>query len=408
MKAVAKYLSLIIVATLFLVGIVESTARVLITAKKDWARVFQQEWMEVSPTLGWKPRAGYKGWAAREFREFDDNGMVVRAKKYDGTPTKTILLIGDSCTYGLKVPSEATFGALLEEKLTDVQVVNLAVPGYSTYQGVEVLKDSLTLNPDLIIASFSFNDRRYVLNNEREDSYEKFSRYAQWSWILRLANISYLIQWFQDQKEKSVDLRKISVRVPYLQYRKNLEKMVALAKTINAPLIFTVMQDNPNFMVHTKRGLQLKREGKVTEAIDALKEAIAINPLIVDLPKLIMARAYETLGEREKANKVAMIRPRFRYDGGGPLRVDSQYAQVMLEVGKNHQVNVFDARQVLSKNPSVFFDVVHFDEIGHALMAQGLYEFIVQRGLLDENKMVDASLGKKSSPIHTVSLLPSV
>jgi lysophospholipase L1-like esterase len=88
-------------------------------------------------------------------------------------------------------------------------------------------------------------------------------------------------------------------------------------------------------------------------------------------------------GKVEEAKRTASIVPHPRYDGGAnPLRLDSQYAQTMISVAEKSGVNWFDARPILDKDSSVFFDFVHFDEEGHKKIADGLYEYIVKQGLL--------------------------
>ncbi len=384
MKVSAKNFIQILMATLLLVGFVEASTRVLVSVQKDWNLVSQNDWKVLSPELGWRPRPGYSGWAAREYRTFDEQGYVEHEQISDEKKHFKILLLGDSCSYGLKVASDATFGALLESRLPGVEVMNRAVPGYSSFQGLEVLKESLDIKPDLILASFSFNDRRSVLNQEYQDSKALFSSYAQWPWLNKIRRLSSFIQWVSGQNAQRVDLRNVSVRVPFEQYRTNLEQIADLATANGVPLLFLVLQDNPNIMALTKRGEQLRKQGKLREASNVLHQAIVLKPLIAELPKLLMARTLEELGEHQKAHKIANVRARFAYDGGGPLRIDSQYAEAMIEVAQRKEVKVFDARALLQANPHVFYDVVHFDELGHKILAQGLFEYLTQHQIVQE------------------------
>ena len=97
----------------------------------------------------------------------------------------------------------------------------------------------------------------------------------------------------------------------------------------------------------------------------------------------------------DEANRTGRIVPQPRYDGGAnPLRLDSQYAQTMIGVAEKLGVTWFDARPFLDEDPSVFFDLVHFDEEGHKKIADGLYEFIVKQGLLN----LEPSLTKLREP----------
>lgn len=75
-----------------------------------------------------------------------------------------VLALGNSCTFGVGVGDEETWPARLETLLErslgrDVLVINAGVPGYSAWQGRRFLETrGLDLAPDLVIASFGFND----------------------------------------------------------------------------------------------------------------------------------------------------------------------------------------------------------------------------------------------------------
>jgi lysophospholipase L1-like esterase len=88
-----------------------------------------------------------------------------------------IVCLGDSVTFGFRVPvvwpdkpteydpEWLPFSMLLEKQLKDanpgrqIDVVNMAVPGYTSHQGLAWLRRDLnTLNPDLIVVSFGWND----------------------------------------------------------------------------------------------------------------------------------------------------------------------------------------------------------------------------------------------------------
>lgn len=78
--------------------------------------------------------------------------------------TFRIVVVGDSVTFGWKVPRESAMPKVLERLLntrTDsaYEVINLSVPGYNTAQESEVIKTkALELDPDLVVLSFCHND----------------------------------------------------------------------------------------------------------------------------------------------------------------------------------------------------------------------------------------------------------
>ncbi len=76
-----------------------------------------------------------------------------------------VVVVGDSFSFGGKVPVERTFSPSLERALgafdrsRHYQALNLAVPGYNTEQEMLSLKESgLAYHPDLVIVSFVMND----------------------------------------------------------------------------------------------------------------------------------------------------------------------------------------------------------------------------------------------------------
>lgn len=376
----------LIILCLFL-AILEMGARITKTIRNDLRSRELQSWFVYSPVLGWERRPNFKGIAAREYREFDSQGYMIRKGRSFSQNRSKILLLGDSCTYGLQVEIDSTYGAFLEDKLGSVDVVNLAVPGYTSYQGLQVLERVISLNPSLIIASFSFNDRRYVLNKADMDSPSHFQFIWRWSWVNYLNNYSYVYKMLSTDRIGRIDLRTTPVRVPLEEYTSNLEKMVEIAQNHKIPLIFLILEDNPNITLHIRRGLEWKEKGLLLEAIKAFKQAFTLYQQVTDLPRLLLVQAYEELGETERANQMARINPLIRLHGGTTLRTDTEYAQAMVNFTGRSYTYVYDARPVLEEDPSVFFDVVHFNEDGHRRIAQDLYEFIVTHNLLPDNKI---------------------
>jgi len=91
-----------------------------------------------------------------------------------------VLALGDSTAFGLGVDDDQTWPAVLQGLLRErlgrpVEVINAGVPGYTAYQGMRYLEErGLSLDPDLVIATFGFNDA---------DSWSSRSDY-QMAWLL--------------------------------------------------------------------------------------------------------------------------------------------------------------------------------------------------------------------------------
>ncbi|MEO5761148.1 MAG: GDSL-type esterase/lipase family protein [Vicinamibacteria bacterium] len=91
-----------------------------------------------------------------------------------------VVVLGDSVAFGYRVPTaydqkrglvfdraERPYPELVEERLrvrfnrSDIEVIPLAVPGYSSSQGLAWLeRDVAELKPDAVVASFGWNDLR--------------------------------------------------------------------------------------------------------------------------------------------------------------------------------------------------------------------------------------------------------
>lgn len=72
---------------------------------------------------------------------------------------KSVLFLGDSCTFGIPVEDEEAFPARVGAEL-GVRAVNAGVPGYSAFQGRIVLENALTgEKPDAVVITFWVNGR---------------------------------------------------------------------------------------------------------------------------------------------------------------------------------------------------------------------------------------------------------
>lgn len=111
------------------------------------------------------PGLGYR--LARNYSTapFQTDKFGFRQRSHPEVPAKwSILLLGDSVSFGGGVPYEDTFASLLEEQLSRtlgnrVAVQNTGTPGYNTVQEALLLNDlRKSVKPDLIVLQFCMND----------------------------------------------------------------------------------------------------------------------------------------------------------------------------------------------------------------------------------------------------------
>src|SRR5262249_27518612 len=155
----------------------------------------------------------------------------------------------------------------------------LGVVGYTSYQGRVSLEKSLPLlKPDLVVASFNFNDRRYVLPPDTIDSAEKFETVYRFSLsagprIAELLEISYFFRALRrvmtaiallPRPVTEVRVDAVKPRVDEDAYRWNLSHIAEETKRLGIPLIFLLLKDNPIEAHDLKEGIEnLTRSDKM-------------------------------------------------------------------------------------------------------------------------------------------------
>jgi lysophospholipase L1-like esterase len=167
-------------------------------------------------------------------------GREVRSAKPPGV--KRILCLGCSVTFGLAEPM--SYASLLEERLNEnaspprFEVLNLGVPGYSSFQGLRLLERACEqYQPDLVTWLFGWND--HWLHGGLPDSEQK--PLTAWAAIPRKSRIvqfiEYLLGVFETEplhgKSGPEDFR-----VSLDDYRNNLKKAAQLVEKRGAGILF--------------------------------------------------------------------------------------------------------------------------------------------------------------------------
>ncbi len=189
-----------------------------------------------------------------------------------------VVCLGDSWTFGANVGQEQAYPQQLKRLLqhefpeADFEVLNLGVLGYSSFQGLELLKlTAFDLDPDLIVIAFAMNDSSMAgyrdkdmpNYNESKTTRQRMSQlldkseaYQLLKYIaLRLKDnpgtISQQLQTVHDsagEPDEAVDYEKLEpwVRVSPRDYRENIMEMISLAKSrrISTILLYNQLSDD--------------------------------------------------------------------------------------------------------------------------------------------------------------------
>ena len=288
--------------------LLEGVARSILTVHEDLFSL-RPDWYTYSSEMGWERRPNFKGHLAKELRghdparyvrEFDSQGFfAVDSEQVRTIAHKRILAIGDSNTFGWGVPTGNSFTEVLDHMLPDADVINLGTNGYTSFQGYATLvKYFETVRPDLVIVSFSFNDRRVVSSEEAVDSAEKFARDVLLHRLDLIRTNSYLYRTLDaimskvglvrndDEGIARVDVRTAHARVSPEDYRKNLEKIARFCEERQVPLVLVTLQDNPAHLEHVRSGISYLEDGQYELAEAQLRIAVNMDNWFSDLEKV--------------------------------------------------------------------------------------------------------------------------
>lgn len=124
----------------------------------------QSQFYDPDPELFWRLKPGARLFAeADPINEAGYRGPLLIEQKPDRT--MRIVILGDSCTFGMSVPLIDTYsmvaGRLLNQRAVDlrVEVLNGGVPGYTSFQALASLqRDLIGYDPDLVTIYCGWND----------------------------------------------------------------------------------------------------------------------------------------------------------------------------------------------------------------------------------------------------------
>ena len=253
-----------------------------------------------------------------------------------------IVALGESAIYTEKVKDNSqTFTARLETILRqdygyqNVQVINAGVPGYTTWESLINLEFRvLDLEPDLVIIYHNTNDVHTRLVEPA---------------AYRGDNSGYRRQW----REPAIKWWEYSTILRILSRKLDITEQVRLDNFVEAPTLVENTGSDPTSTLQQNPPIYFRRN---------LSNMIAIareNNI-----KVMMATWAYSPGFGDYAS-----RPYYQ-------QAYAEQNQVILEIGRSHEVPVFDYEAVMSQSPEYWADGRHVNEAGALLKAQLFAKFI--------------------------------
>jgi lysophospholipase L1-like esterase len=218
----------------------------------------QSSIFEGDPLLLWrlKPNLDHAIW---DFTVVSTNAQHFRADYPIGPKpagTFRVVCLGDSVTFGYRVPPVwpdkpkdydpewQPFPMLLEKELRkanpnrQIEVFAMAVPGYTTHQGLAWLRRDIDyLKPDLVIASFGWNDASV------SDVPDRQAIDTRWfpvtiRWLIDHSQVfARVTRWLRSRNERAPRVVAPVPRVSESEYIDNFNAIVNLARSHQASVI---------------------------------------------------------------------------------------------------------------------------------------------------------------------------
>ncbi len=170
--------------------------------------------------------------------------------------TIRIVCLGDSVTFGYRVPAVwpdkptefdpewLPYPMLLEKHLQaanlgrNIEVITVAVPGYTSHQGLAWLRRDIDqLRPDLITVSFGWNDASFSDAPDRE-AIDTGWRAVGVRWLMDTSQaFAHATRWLRARQPVAPPIGKPVARVSEQDYLNNFREFMRLAREKGASII---------------------------------------------------------------------------------------------------------------------------------------------------------------------------
>jgi lysophospholipase L1-like esterase len=387
----------LLIALLILV-VLEAGARVAFTFYAVGAASGVLHEFVAVPDQGWDRRPNFNGDdACGVRRSFDARGLFSRdgARLEGKQPGRhRAIFLGDSNTYGYCLATESSFVEVAQGLLPEFDLINLGVPGHTSYQGYrQLLKYGNLIKPDIIFIAFNFNDRRYVVSDDAVDGDAAFIKLVRTP-TQQMLEHSYLFRIVKDfgpkigfvkhplNATRRLRADRLKPRVDPKTYRANLVEMVGWARKHQASPYFILMGDSPNQTALLRRGIDRYARKEYSAAIEDLTLVASRSKSFFGvLARQYLSLAYKEAGSPDRAERALVIEHPLPWSHGGELvALDVDYNKIMRDVSQEYDVPLVDAKSRLDANPRVYFDFCHFDAEGHKIVGELIADVLAKAG----------------------------
>ncbi|MFN2512503.1 MAG: SGNH/GDSL hydrolase family protein [Pyrinomonadaceae bacterium] len=318
------FISIIYFAFIALLGLVEIGARLTLPQvssldlfvgtsqqRAQVANAQQSGIFEGDPLLLWRLRPNLNE-VVWDFTVVSTNEQNLRADhtiKAKAPGAARIICLGDSVTFGYRVPpvwperpsdydpTWLPYPMQLEKSLRaanptrEVEVIAMAVPGYTSHQGLAWLRrDINSLQPDLLIASFGWNDVSFSEVPDRE-AIKTSSVAVALRWLIHYSQaFAHATKWLrsgtQRQPPALTGKHELVARVSEQEYLDNLNEIVMLASEQGAKVIVIAAPyrdrvTNPpeaELMIHYRSALRAEMRRKQIPFLEILELTEPAHP----------------------------------------------------------------------------------------------------------------------------------
>lgn len=316
--------------------------------------------------------------------EWNVNSWGLRGPEIGPKNKPRIYCLGYSSTFGYKVAYKDCYPSQLQVPLPQYEVINGGVFGYSSYQGLQLLKETVDwVKPDIVTINFGYNDRRYVVRPEWADGPDSFRdmyrRYRLHTWLSTSRVYQALMQKrFKKQSFYHPPVSALVPRVSTERYRLNLEEMIELCRERNIQVILIALGDHPILLQDAEAGVELLQQGDFENALGLLAKARR-GPC--EDARVIAAYytsiALQALGRMEEADQMS---DEYSFDyffpGVYPIRTSHSYFQVLRDLSQEHNLPLLFFRDLIHNDPQYYIDECHPSAEGYRILGQALAETV--------------------------------